>query len=67
MKKMKFYFIKVMSQSIFYLLVSGIAKLYTHDFKDNEVVVIRHNLIGPALIAEIMNYEEMGFFSKLFF
>lgn len=48
-----------------YLLVSGIAKLYTHDFKDNEVVI--HNLIGPALIAEIMNYEEMDFLANCAF
>lgn len=48
-----------------HLLVSGIAKLYTHDFKDNEVVI--HNLIGPALIAEIMNYENMNFLANCAF
>jgi len=48
-----------------YLLIRGIAKLYTHDFKDNEVVI--HNLMGPSLIAEIMNYEEVNFLANCSF
>ena len=31
-----------------HLLIKGIAKLYTHDHKDNEVVI--HNLMAPSLI-----------------
>ncbi len=42
-----------------HLLIKGIAKLYTYDHKDNEVVI--HNLMAPSLIAEIVNYEEMRF------
>lgn len=42
-----------------HVLLSGIVKLYTHDHKDNEVII--HNLMPPSLIAEIANYEEMGF------
>ena len=42
-----------------HLLIKGIAKLYTYDHKDNEVII--HNLIAPSLIAEIVNYEEMRF------
>ncbi|QKJ24589.1 Crp/Fnr family transcriptional regulator [Poseidonibacter lekithochrous] len=42
-----------------HLLVKGVVKLYTHDHKDNEVII--HNLMAPSLIAEIANYEEMGF------
>ena len=42
-----------------YLLSKGIAKLYTHDSKDNEVII--HNLVAQSLIAEIANYEEMPY------
>ncbi len=42
-----------------HVLLSGIVKLYTHDHKDNEVII--HNLMPPSLIAEIANYEEIGF------
>ena len=64
-KKDEILFYKGDESKYLYLLVSGIAKLYTHDFKDNEVVI--HNLIGPALIAEIMNYEEMDFLANCSF
>ncbi|MCT7473180.1 Crp/Fnr family transcriptional regulator [Aliarcobacter cryaerophilus] len=64
-KKDEILFYKGDESKYLYLLVSGIAKLYTHDFKDNEVVI--HNLIGPALIAEIMNYEEMYFLANCAF
>ena len=43
----------------FHLLLKGIAKLYTYDHKDNEVVI--HNLMAPSLIAEIVNYEDLRF------
>ena len=42
-----------------HFLLKGVAKLYTYDHKDNEVVI--HNLIAPSLVAEIVNYEEMRF------
>jgi len=42
-----------------HLMIKGVAKLYTHDSKDNEVII--HNLMAPSLIAEIANYEEIGF------
>ncbi|GGD46121.1 transcriptional regulator [Malaciobacter pacificus] len=42
-----------------HLLVKGIAKLYVHDHKENEVII--HNLIAPSLIAEIVNYEDTKF------
>ena len=42
-----------------HFLLKGVAKLYTYDHKDNEVVI--HNLIAPSLVAEIVNYEEMKF------
>ncbi len=42
-----------------HLLVSGIAKLYTHDHKGNEIII--HNLVSPSLIAEIANYNDMNF------
>ena len=64
-KKDEILFYKGDESMYLYLLVSGIVKLYTHDFKDNEVVI--HNLIGPALIAEIMNYEEMDFLANCSF
>ena len=42
-----------------HLLIKGVVKLYTHDHKDNEVII--HNLMAPSLIAEIANYEEIPF------
>lgn len=42
-----------------HFLLKGIAKLYTHDYKDNEVLI--HNLMAPSLIAEIVNYEDGKF------
>jgi CRP-like cAMP-binding protein len=48
-----------------HFLIKGIVKLYTHDFKDNEVVI--HNLMAPSLVAEIMNYEEMNFLANCSF
>lgn len=48
-----------------HLLIKGIAKLYTHDFKDNEIII--HNLVAPSLIAEIVNYEEMNFLANCAF
>ena len=42
-----------------HLLLKGVAKLYTYDHKDNEVII--HNLVSPSLVAEIVNYEEMKF------
>lgn len=38
-KKDEILFYKGDESKYLYLLVSGIAKLYTHDFKDNEVVI----------------------------
>lgn len=42
-----------------HLLIKGVVKLYTHDHKDNEIII--HNLMAPSLIAEIANYEEAKF------
>ncbi len=42
-----------------HFLVSGIAKLYTHDHKGNEIII--HNLASPSLVAEIANYNESIF------
>lgn len=42
-----------------HFLLKGVVKLYTYDSKENEVII--HNLMAPSLIAEIANYEEMGF------
>lgn len=64
-KKDEILFYKGDESKYLHLLVRGIVKLYTHDFKDNEVVI--HNLMGPALIAEIMNYEEMNFLANCSF
>lgn len=64
-KKDEILFYKGDESKYLHLLVRGITKLYTHDFKDNEVVI--HNLMGPALIAEIMNYEEMNFLANCSF
>ncbi|WP_228286310.1 Crp/Fnr family transcriptional regulator [Arcobacter vandammei] len=64
-KKGEILFYKGDESKYLHLLIKGIAKLYTHDFKDNEVII--HNLVGPALIAEIMNYEEMNFLANCSF
>ncbi|OCL89377.1 Crp/Fnr family transcriptional regulator [Arcobacter porcinus] len=48
-----------------HLLSKGIVKLYTHDIKENEVVI--HNLVAPSLVAEIMNYEDMNFLANCSF
>ncbi len=48
-----------------HLLLKGIAKLYTYDYKDNEVII--HNLMAPNLIAEIANYEDMNFLANCSF
>lgn len=42
-----------------HFLLKGIVKLYTYDFKDNEVII--HNLMAPSMIAEIVNYEDTKF------
>jgi CRP/FNR family transcriptional regulator len=42
-----------------HLLIKGVVKLYTHDHKDNEVII--HNLMAPSLIAEIANYNDAKF------
>jgi len=52
-------FYKGESPKYLHLLTKGIVKLYTHDHKDNEVII--HNLMGPSLIAEIANYEEIPY------
>ncbi|WP_419677923.1 Crp/Fnr family transcriptional regulator [Aliarcobacter lanthieri] len=64
-KKGEILFYKGDESKYLHLLIRGIAKLYTHDFKDNEVVI--HNLVGPALIAEIVNYEEINFIANCSF
>ncbi|AXK49738.1 Crp/Fnr family transcriptional regulator [Aliarcobacter trophiarum] len=64
-KKDEILFYKGDESKYLHLLVRGIAKLYTHDFKDNEVII--HNLTGPALIAEIMNYEDINFLANCSF
>lgn len=42
-----------------YLLVSGIVKVYKHDYKDNEIII--HNLMAPTFIAEIANYDNIPY------
>ncbi|RBQ30449.1 Crp/Fnr family transcriptional regulator [Arcobacter sp. FW59] len=64
-KKDEILFYKGDESKYLHLLIKGIAKLYTHDFKDNEVII--HNLLSPALIAEIANYEEMNFLANCSF
>lgn len=64
-KKGEILFYKGDEPRYLHLLIKGIAKLYTHDFKDNEVVI--HNLIAPSLIAEIVNYEEINFLANCSF
>ncbi|APW66849.1 MULTISPECIES: Crp/Fnr family transcriptional regulator [Arcobacteraceae] len=52
-------FYKGDSSKYLHLLIKGVVKLYTHDHKDNEVII--HNLMAPSFIAEIANYEEVKF------
>lgn len=41
------------------LLLSGCVKIYKHDYKDNEVSI--HNIKAQSFIAEMANYEEIGY------
>jgi len=52
-------FYKGDSAKYLHLLIKGVVKIYTHDSKDNEVII--HNLMAPSFIAEIANYEEVKF------
>lgn len=52
-------FYKADEPKYLHFLLKGVVKLYTYDSKENEVVI--HNLMAPSLIAEIANYEEIGF------
>lgn len=61
-KKDEIIFYKGDESKYLHFLIRGITKLYTHDFKDNEVVI--HNLLSPSFIAEIVNYEEMNFIAN---
>ncbi|WP_419764663.1 MAG: Crp/Fnr family transcriptional regulator [Arcobacter sp.] len=58
-KKDEILFYKGEEAKYLYLLVSGIVKVYKHDYKDNEIII--HNLRAPTFIAEIANYEEIPF------
>ncbi|ADG93203.1 transcriptional regulator, Crp/Fnr family [Arcobacter nitrofigilis DSM 7299] len=58
-KKDEILFYKGDEAKYLYLLVSGIVKVYKHDYKDNEVII--HNLRAPTFIAEIANYEEIPY------
>lgn len=42
-----------------HFILSGFVKLYTHDHKDNEVLI--HNLMAPTLIAEMANFENIPY------
>jgi len=42
-----------------HLLLTGVVKLYKHDFRDKEIVL--HHINGPSFVAEISNYEEKSF------
>lgn len=64
-KKGEILFYKGESPKYLHLLLKGIAKLYTHDYKDNEVII--HNLVAPSLIAEIANYDEINFLANCTF
>jgi len=64
-KKGEILFYKGDEPRYLHLLIFGVAKVYIHDFKDNEVVI--HNLVGPSLIAEIVNYEEINFIANCSF
>lgn len=61
-KKDEIIFYKGDESKYLHFLIRGITKLYTHDFKDNEVVI--HNLIAPSLIAEIVNFEDINFIAN---
>jgi CRP/FNR family transcriptional regulator len=52
-------FYKGDSPKFLHLLIKGVVKLYTHDHKDNEIII--HNLMAPSFIAEIANYEGTTF------
>lgn len=52
-------FFKGEESKYLHFLLSGMVRLYTHDFKGNEVLI--HNLMAPSLIAEIANYEEIPY------
>ena len=52
-------FYKGDSPKFLHLLIKGVVKLYTHDHKDNEIII--HNLMAPSFIAEIANYEGTNF------
>ncbi|RXJ82500.1 Crp/Fnr family transcriptional regulator [Arcobacter sp. F2176] len=58
-KKDEILFYKGDEAKYLYLLVSGIVKVYKHDYKDNEIII--HNLRSPTFIAEIANYEEIPY------
>ncbi len=58
-KKDEILFYKGDEAKYLYLLVSGIVKVYKHDYKDNEIII--HNLRAPTFIAEIANYEEIPY------
>ncbi len=58
-KKDEILFYKGDEAKYLYLLVSGIVKVYKHDYKDNEIII--HNLTAPTFIAEIANYEEVPY------
>lgn len=64
-KKGEILFYKGEAPKYLHLLLKGIAKLYTHDYKDNEVII--HNLVAPSLIAEIANYDEINFLANCTF
>jgi CRP/FNR family transcriptional regulator len=42
-----------------YLLLNGIAKVYKHDEKGNEIVI--HSITAPSFIAEIANFNRMPY------
>ena len=57
--KYEILFYKSDSPKFLHLLIKGVVKLYTHDHKDNEIII--HNLMAPSFIAEIANYEGTAF------
>lgn len=52
-------FFKGEKSKYLHFLLNGMVRLYTHDFKGNEVLI--HNLMSPSLIAEIAHYEEVAY------
>ncbi len=42
-----------------HILVTGMVKLYKHDYKDNEILI--HNIAAPSFIAEIANFDAKPF------